>query len=252
MPAAHAPVPDQLHISRQRLLHATIALDCFTTTFTDPCGFRPRTKRWLSDALPSQPLNWDRVRHWLYVTASCIAVSDTIIDLLLSYFGLGSDVLFYPLSIGCYLAFLLGLWRQPTYDGATAAMALEPSLAVLSFGYVCDSLSGLLSCCLFHHLSFAVDCNTSLVDSKQAAANATLALWTTVYDPLAGYPFLRAGPCTDAWSCICHRHVYSYVYGANGWAPQLADGACCSTFHLHPYGCMGSASCQAMLFSVHS
>ena len=84
--ASHAPIPDQAHIARQRLLHATIALDCFTTTLTDPRGFRPRTKRWLSDALPSQPLSWDRVWHWLYVAASCLAVFIAITDLSMSSF----------------------------------------------------------------------------------------------------------------------------------------------------------------------
>ena len=96
MSATCAPIPDQPHISKHRLLHAVIALSSFTSSLADPRGFQPRTKNWLSEDPLSEPLTWDMIQSWLEITAMCIAVMSAASSMLLSYCGLQVDVTFHP------------------------------------------------------------------------------------------------------------------------------------------------------------
>jgi len=144
MSASCAPIPDQPHISKHRLLHAVIALSCFTSSLTDPRGFQPRTKNWLSEDPLSEPLTWDIIQSWLETTAICIAVMSAASGMLLSYYGLQFDVTLHLLATACYVALLLSMFSHPTYDSAAAALVLLPFYGMPALAMFVTFLEALL------------------------------------------------------------------------------------------------------------
>lgn len=144
MSATCAPIPDQPHISKHRLLHAVIALSSFTSSLADPRGFQPRTKNWLSEDPLSEPLTWDMIQSWLEITAMCIAVMSAASSMLLSYCGLQVDVTFHQFATVCYVALLLSMFSYPTYDSVVAALVLLPFYGMPALAMFVTFLEALL------------------------------------------------------------------------------------------------------------
>ena len=144
MSASCAPIPDQPHISKHRLLHAVIALSCFTSSLTDPRGFQSRTKNWLSEDPLSEPLTWDIIQSWLEITAICIAVMSAGSGMLLSHCGLQVDVTLHPLDTACYVALLLSMISHLTYDSVVAAVVLLPFYGMPALAMFVTFLEALL------------------------------------------------------------------------------------------------------------
>ena len=170
MSASCAPIPDQPHISKHRLLHAVIALSCFTSSLTDPRGFQPRTKNWLSEDPLSEPLTWDIIQNWLEITAICIAVMSAASGVLLSYCGLQVDMTLHPLATACYVALLLSMFSHPTYDSVVAALVLLPFYGMPALAIFVTFLEALLLAVC--HLMSAMHYVDSLV--KHVLVYATL------------------------------------------------------------------------------
>ena len=144
MAAACAPIPDQPHISKHRLLHAVIALSSFTSSLADPRRFQPRTKNWLSENPLSEPLTWDMIQSWLQITAMCIAVMSAASNMLLSYCGLQVNVTFHQFATVCYVALLLSMFSYPTYDSVVAALVLLPFYGMPALAMFVTFLEALL------------------------------------------------------------------------------------------------------------
>ena len=144
MAAACAPIPDQPHISKHRLLHAVIALSTFTSSLADPRRFQPRTKNWLSENPLSEPLTWDMIQSWLQITAMCIAVMSAASSMLLSYCGLQVNVTFHQFATVCYVALLLSMFSYPTYDSVVAALVLLPFYGMPALAMFVTFLEALL------------------------------------------------------------------------------------------------------------